>query len=161
LMALAPPFGFKGGSYPGTGGTCGANLASLATCSLVVTFSPSSPGTHTDTLEISYNDGLNPQTVSRDLQGISADAALLSISDGPTYDFGPRALTSVAEHTFVVTNTGSIAASSLEASPLSSPFSFKGGTYPGAGGNCGLTLAPSASCNLVVTFSPTSTGLKT
>ena len=38
--ALAAPWSFKGGSYPGTGGTCAAALDPGTSCSIVVTFAP-------------------------------------------------------------------------------------------------------------------------
>ncbi len=160
-LGIALPFSFKGGSYPGTGGTCGANLPSLATCTMVVTYSPIAPGAHTDDIEISYNDGLNPQTATRNLQGSAANSAFLAISDGPTYNYGTKALTSVSDHTFNVTNTGSITATSIAGASLTAPFSFKGGAYPGTGGTCGATLAAAGSCSVVVSFSPTVSGLQT
>lgn len=43
---------------------------------------------------------------------------------------------------------------SISAEFIGSGFSFKGGTYPGTGGNCGETLAPQTSCLLVLRFSP-------
>src|SRR5437868_5741285 len=54
---LAAPFTFKGGTYPGTGGTCIATLAAAGTCTVVVTYSPTTTGAHTDTIDITYNDG--------------------------------------------------------------------------------------------------------
>ncbi|MCB0367732.1 MAG: choice-of-anchor D domain-containing protein, partial [Bdellovibrionales bacterium] len=156
---LIPPFSFDGGSYPGTGGTCGATLASAANCTIVVKFLPTTNGLHTDTIQVDYDDGSGAQSVSRDVQGTGLSAALLVISDGPTYDFGPKALSSVTEKTFTVNNTGDVAASSMAGVALVAPFAYKGGgAYPGTGGTCGAALANGASCTIVVTYSPTLNG---
>ncbi|MCB0367798.1 MAG: choice-of-anchor D domain-containing protein, partial [Bdellovibrionales bacterium] len=157
-LGLTAPFSFKGGSYPGTGGTCSATLAASASCVLVVTYAPTTTGIHTDTIQVSYNDGLAPQTVSRDLQGTGAAAALVTISDGPTYNYGSQAVGSDTDHSFTLNNSGSITATAMAGTGLASPFAFKGGTYPGTGGNCGLTLAAAGTCTIVVTYSPTATG---
>lgn len=45
---------FKGGSYPGTGGTCSTTLAALSSCTVVVTANSASIGTIASTLQISY-----------------------------------------------------------------------------------------------------------
>ena len=42
---LSVHFSFRGGTFPGTGGTCGEVLESRATCNLVVAFAPQYPGT--------------------------------------------------------------------------------------------------------------------
>ena len=58
---LNPPYSFKDGSYPGTGGDCSSTLDGISgtnTCTLVVTFSPTVLGSGiTETLNLNYNDG--------------------------------------------------------------------------------------------------------
>ncbi|MCC7402812.1 MAG: choice-of-anchor D domain-containing protein, partial [Bdellovibrionales bacterium] len=157
-LGLTAPFQFKGGSYPGTGGTCSASLSAGATCVIVVTYSPTTPGIHTDTIRISYNDGLVSQTVTRAVQGTGASSALLTISDGPSYNYGNRAIGSSTDKIFAVNNSGSITATAMAGTGLAAPFTFKGGSYPGTGGNCGVTLAAAGTCNIVVTYAPTTTG---
>ena len=160
--ALVAPYSFKGGSYPGTAGTCGASLAgSNTTCAIVVTFAPTAPGLATSALAIAYADGANNQNVSRTIQGTGVAPAVLAISDGPLFDYGTTADGTINDHTFTVSNTGSASATSLVATALAAPYSFKGGTYPGAGGNCTATLAGSAACTIVVTFAPTAPGFTT
>ncbi|MGE4131026.1 MAG: choice-of-anchor D domain-containing protein [Bdellovibrionales bacterium] len=82
--------------------------------------------------------------------------AVLAISDGPTYDFGSVIIGSAAEHTFKLRNTGEATATGISALNLAQPFMFKGGLFPGTGGNCSDTLAKGASCNIVVRFAPSS-----
>ena len=62
------PFSFKGGAYPG-GGTCGATLASGASCTMVVTFAPTAATASTSNLALTYNDGLQAQSLSATLSG--------------------------------------------------------------------------------------------
>jgi hypothetical protein len=45
-------FVFKGGTYPGTGGTCGAQIS--ANCVIVVTFAPKAAGPASENLNLSY-----------------------------------------------------------------------------------------------------------
>ena len=66
---LVAPYDFKGGSYPGSGGTCGAVLASGSNCTVVVDFSPVVTGLQSDTIDINFNDGVSAQVVSRDVAG--------------------------------------------------------------------------------------------
>ncbi len=156
--ALAAPFAFKGGSYPGTGGTCGASLAAGADCTLVVDFSPVTTGSFSDTIDLSYDDGVSTQNVLRNVVGESV-TAILSISDGPTYDYGGRVLATTTTHSFTVTNSGGLLASSMmDAGGLAAPYTFKGGIYPGTGGTCGGTLAAGADCTIVVDFTPVAAG---
>lgn len=48
-------FTFKGGSFPGTGGTCSPTVS--GNCSVVVTYTPSSAASDTAALTLSYNEG--------------------------------------------------------------------------------------------------------
>lgn len=51
-------FAFKGGTYPGTGGTCGATVAAHASCTLVVRFAPTAVGSTTGQVSLTYGTGL-------------------------------------------------------------------------------------------------------
>ena len=158
-LGLAAPFSFKGGTYPGTGGSCGTTLSAGSNCTVVVTYSPSTVAVHSDTIQIDYNDGVSAQSETRDVQGTGVVAASLDISHGPTYDFGTKALGSNTDHTFTIDNTGGATATAIAPGVLTAPFTFKGGSYPGTGGTCGGSLAAAGSCTVVVTYSPTATGV--
>ncbi len=155
--ALSGAYDYKGAAYPGTGGTCSTSLAVSGTCTIVVTFSPTSNGTLTSTLQVNYNDGAASQSTTRGVTGVGADPASLSISDGATYDFGSLARGSSTDKTFTITNGGGVAATSIAGSGLSAPLTFKGGSYPGTGGTCTSSLSP-GTCTLVVNYSPTVNG---
>ncbi len=156
---LVAPFQYSGGSYPGTGGTCGTSLAAGANCSLIVEFTPASTGLTTEVVDVSYYDGTSNQSLTVNLDGTGANPALLSISDGLTYDYGNVVVGGSSQKTFTITNSGGVAATTLsEASPLSAPFQLSGG-FPGTGGTCGATLASGANCTIVVNYDPTASGV--
>ena len=83
--------------------------------------------------------------------------ASLSLSDSPSYDYGGKAVGSTTDKTFTLTNSGSVAATSLESSFAGSVFLFVGSNYPG-GGTCSTSLAASASCTVIVRFAPVGLG---
>ena len=128
---MAAPYAFQGGSYPGTGGTCGATIA-VGNCTIVVTYTPTSSGTHNDGVQLNYNDGYEDTTVSRDIAGVGLDPAVLAISDGSTYDFGSNVTNTISEKAFTVTNSGDVLAATVTGSGLAA-FHFQGGNYPGIG----------------------------
>ena len=75
-------------------------------------------------------------------------------------NFGTQALTSTNTTILVMTNSGAVAATSIaDAVTLSAPYNFTGTGYPGTGGDCGVSLAAGASCNLEVQFIPSATGV--
>lgn len=79
----------------------------------------------------------------------------LSISDGPTFDFGPVALGGAASHLLTLTNEGTAPATGLSAT-VQAPFDVPGG-FPGAG-RCGASLGPGEACTVEVAFTPTQLG---
>jgi len=88
---------------------------------------------------------------------ITPPVAVLTISDGPTFDYGTVSTGAASDHTFTVSNTGAATATAMAAGTpaLVAPFSYTGGAYPGTGGTCTTTLAAAATCTIVVRFAPT------
>jgi hypothetical protein len=84
--------------------------------------------------------------------------ALLTISDGPQYDFGDVPTGGQASHVFTVTNDGDGDATGL-GGLLAAPFDFPGG-FPGSMGTCGAGLGAGEGCTVEVTFSPSQIGLQ-
>jgi hypothetical protein len=163
-LDLAAPYSYKGGTYPGTGGTCATSLDVGSTCDVVITFAPTSTGIFSEDLFIRYNNGSINRLLELALSGEGTGggggpAATLVISDGPVYDFGSVMTGNQTSKSFTVTNVGSATATALSGSGLAAPFTFFGGVYPGTGGTCGFTLATAASCTVVVNFSPVSVGI--
>lgn len=66
-LTLSAPFSYKGGSYPGTGGSCGSTVS--GNCSIILIYAPTASGTQSGTVSIQYYDGGSTQTVSRSLSG--------------------------------------------------------------------------------------------
>src|SRR6185436_3194886 len=108
----AAPFSFKGGSFPGQGGTCGSSLNVGATCTVVVTYSGAATGS--SAWSVTYQDGsVSTAKSTRNVTGTSITTALLQILDcsdcGPDTqpaDFGATG-TSV-QRTLWVKNVGSV-----------------------------------------------------
>ncbi len=158
FSALAAPFSFAGGTYPGQGGTCGANLAAKSKCSLAVQFAPTSTGPFSSTLIMKYNNGTSADQAAVDMSGVGASPALVTISGASTsaYDFGTVTAGASRETIIQMSNAGGIRATGIREQGLEAPFAFKGGKYPGEGGTCGEALDANTNCNLVVVFQPTS-----
>ena len=153
------PFNYKGGDFPGTGGTCAGFLNASASCTLVVEFSPTAYGIFNGVIGLGWASPQGVGTVGIALNGQSGDGANIVITDFPSFDFGSIEMNSIASRTFTLTNQGATAASSLgDDTLISSPFRYKGGVYPGTGGNCASSLNAGANCNLVVEYAPTSVG---
>jgi hypothetical protein len=164
-------FGWKGGSYPGFGGTCGTQLAAGANCTLVVSFTgPSPAGSASGTLGLGYDGG---HMLSLALSGASTTHADLRISDFPvayytqfglppdpaTFSFGTVGIGRAVDRAFTVFNAGGGPATITPPAALGGAYLWKGNNvYPGGGGSCGTTLAAGASCLAVVSFAPTTPG---
>lgn len=82
----------------------------------------------------------------------SGDAATLAFTVGDSYDFGKRLFSSTTDVTLTINNRGWQAATQMESVAPTAPFFFKGGSFPGAGGSCGGSLAGGDSCSLVLEF---------
>jgi uncharacterized delta-60 repeat protein len=103
------------------------------------------------TLSVSPSGGLTLSTLAVTV----LSQASLSFSVGSTYTYSSEYVNSSITHTFTLTNSGQVAATSVSTSGLSAPFSFAGGSFPGTGGTCTTTLAPATSCTLEISFAPT------
>jgi len=157
--ATGQKFTYLGGAYPGTGGTCGNELAVDASCVLRVRFSPTASATETGKLEFDYEDKVvGPKKSELSLTGIGGTPAALAISDGPTYDYGLVAIGLSVDYTFTITNSGESRAVNISEIGLTGVFQFKGAAYPGDGGTCAVEIPGNSSCTMVITFAPLLTG---
>jgi hypothetical protein len=140
---------------------CGAALASGATCTITVTFTPTAATSYTGSLAITSSVPVSGAPVA--LSG-TGTAAVRTFTVTPTtlafgnWAAGASNVTSTAQ-TVTVTNTGNIAlagGSFTFGGGAPQPFSRPGGA---AAGTCGATLALGASCTVNVVFAPaTATG---
>jgi hypothetical protein len=78
--------------------------------------------------------------------------ASVSISDGPSFEFGDVTTGGQLSHVFTVTNDGDAEAMGLTGA-VGAPFSLPGG-FPGTRGSCGGSLGPGEGCTVEVVFAP-------
>jgi hypothetical protein len=93
---LAAPFAFNGGTYPGTGGTCGTTIS--ADCTLEVIYqAPATACTSEASITLTYNDGSADRVITIHLLAKSAattTTSFLNLWDeetsigGSLFDFG-------------------------------------------------------------------------
>lgn len=93
---------------------------------------------------------------STDTSGLGV--AEVQIADGALVDFGSVLDGETAERLIEVVNVGNAPATALAAAPFAEEFGFVGGAYPGLGGDCGDTLAASATCSVDVVYAPSDWG---
>ena len=89
----------------------------------------------------------------------------LLISDGATYDYGIVAAGTPADKVFTLTNTSFVSVSGIAGAAFTGTnptvFTFKGGTFPGTGGDCTNSLVPYGACTFVVSASETTAVTRT
>ncbi|MEY4616044.1 MAG: hypothetical protein RJB66_1004 [Pseudomonadota bacterium] len=155
-IVTTDPFSFAGGSYPGTGGTCGTIIESGDTCTIVILYEPQSTTTHRATLAINYRDSIEARALTFP---ISADShPILVFNYGNTYDFGNKFIGSSTDLRIQISNAGRSKAETIALNNIVLPYSYKGGTFPGSGGNCQLEIIPGETCSIVVNYSPSASG---
>ena len=134
------------GDYSASG--CVTTLAPLATCTLTVTFKPSTTGTIDGSVALSNGTTVNPDVLN------IVGTAILPLTISPaTVNFGNVTVgTSSASTTITLSNN--------TAAAISIGFTASGDFSATAGGGtpCTASLGAGAHCTLVVKFSPTTTG---
>jgi len=128
---------------------CGNSLAGSSSCTINVTFTPTTAGTSTGTLSVTDDAAGSPQVAS--LTG-TGTGPLVSLSPG-SLNFGNVNVGSVSSSQVVtVSNTGN---ATLNISSITTSSEF--GLY----NYCPSTLSAGQKCTVSVAFSPTSTGTQT
>ncbi len=130
--------------------TCGSSLAAGSTCVFSVTFSPTLAGAAHGSLTVS--DALRSQTVALAGTGLTPPVITLGTS---SFNFGNHQINTTSTPVrFNLSNTGG--------SPLlnlTPTFSGSGASsFQVSSSSCGTSVAAGASCYLMVTFDPQSTG---
>ena len=145
---------------------CGRTLAAGRNCTISVTFRPKAQGALTATLDISNNATNAVAGVTRVTLNGTGAAPLPVLSVTPTslafgsvglgVISGPRAVVVSNTGQGVLTFTGGAVttASNMTVQTAAAGFAVSNTT-------CGASLAPSSSCIINVTFTPTATGAKT
>lgn len=155
--SMSGHFNYATGSYPG-GGTCSGALTAGSSCTIIVRFNPTTTGVLNGSITVTAAGGATA-TLNLTGTGSTPSTAVLTINEGPVFDFGTYYMNMIVDQTFVVTNTGTVDATSITGSPgLTPPFMYTGGTFPGTTGTCTSPLTPGNSCTISVTYAPTSSG---
>ena len=138
---------------------CRGTLQPGASCTMNVTFTPTSAGTRSGDVFIRDNAPGSPQKLPLSGTGSGTGSIILTLSP-PSLSFGSVMVGSTSSpQTVTVTNIGTATASFV------TPFGFAIGGPNSADfeeqSSCGTSLAPKASCTVAVTFKPTATGART
>lgn len=149
-----PSFEFNATDLTSGVGTyeCQLDGGGFTNCTSPHSYSGVSLGSHTfevRSYDIAGNPG-NTQSYTWDI----ITGAHLQVTESLPFHFGNINMGDTVEQSFTIANTGTIGANNLAPSSFTAPFSFKGGTYPGTGGDCAATLATTASCTIVVLYTP-------
>jgi hypothetical protein len=131
--------------------TCGSSLAAGATCTISVMFTPTAAGSRTGSVTLTDNAAGSPQTVA--LSGIGT-APAVSLSAPLTFTAQMVGSTSSAQ-TITLTNSGTANLTFGALPAVSGPFAIAA-----SGTTCSTAnpIAPTSTCTVAVTFTPTSGG---
>ena len=142
--------GFSGANasdFSITGGTCTSTLAAKGTCSLAVTFIPSSIGVESATMTVSDAvDPLSPYTVT-----FSAMATIPESLSATKLLYGNVAQTASKTLSVTVTNHAKSGPITLTGASIGG---VNAGDFAVTGGTCGGSLAALSTCTYTVKFTP-------
>ncbi|MDR3676720.1 MAG: choice-of-anchor D domain-containing protein [Acidobacteriota bacterium] len=141
--------GTNSGDFSQTNG-CGSSLGANASCTIIVQFSPTAPGSRTATVSITDNLQSSPEAVA--LTG-TGSGPVASLSSGALTFASQNLGTTSAAQSVTLTNTGnaSLTITSIAATGTnSSDFTVTK--------TCGSSLAANASCTISVKFTPAAIG---
>lgn len=127
--------------------TCTGTLAAGSSCTISVTFHPTSAVAYTGTTTITDNAQGSPHVIALNGLGGAAAAPIAQLSATSINFPGQQENTTSQPRTVTLTNSGSAV---LNITSIMPSGAFADTTA------CGSTLAASASCNISVTFTPTS-----
>jgi Abnormal spindle-like microcephaly-assoc'd, ASPM-SPD-2-Hydin/Beta-propeller repeat len=128
--------------------TCGASIAAGASCTITVTFKPTSSGTRTASVSVADNAAGSPQTVS--LTGTGTFVKLTPSS----LNFGSVPVGQTSSAKAVTLTNGGTTTLSITAIKLTGP---NPGDFSETN-TCGTSVAAHASCTISVTFKPAAKG---
>ncbi len=138
----------------GLTGSCGSTLSAYSTCTLQVTFTPTTTGTLAGYLTFTDNAAGGSQSIS--LIGVGTSKVPVVVFSPTSIDFGNQTVgTTSNSWTVTLNNTSGTDAT------LSSPLSISGSTAFVQTNNCGTTLAAHSTCNVMVSFAPGLSGAST
>jgi hypothetical protein len=125
------------------GSNCVGTLAIGASCTIEAIFTPPNPGSHSGQLAIRSNASPSPQIITMSGDGVALPPAVLALSRSGV-DFGRHVVGTTARQAVQLSNTGGQTLN-VSAITIGAPFSVEG--------SC-ATIAPAATCDIVLVFSP-------
>ncbi len=158
---------YKGGVYPGTGGSCGEVLSPGDSCTIVIEVNSTTSVEIDNILRISYHDGVYPQSIKIPIKasigtpgsilygkGIhnSLEDLLENLSNPVTYD--TTAIGLKRAQLITLGNNGDRVIKFKNTEFTSDYFKFTGGTFPGLNGTCKDKLKGQKVCLIEVSFEP-------
>lgn len=150
VVATAPPAAATDFAIA-PGGTCGASLASGASCTVNVTFTPSVASAELAKLVFTDVDPSSPQFAT--LTGTGTNSAPVVLLTPTSLSFGGQLVTTTSSPAKMITlkNNGT---ATLNIMSIASSGDFA------ETNTCGASLAATMSCSISVTFTPTATGAR-
>jgi hypothetical protein len=148
------PFSYKGGTYPGVGGTCGTSILAYSSCTIVIQLQTTAYENALKSFSIDYQNGNGLATLSGSIQAlvVSIEADLNILAAG-VQDYGSATLEKGVAKKFKLLNKGYLDATSLT---FTGSANFVAGTD-----TCGGTIVKSTYCEFNVVFTPTVAGTLT
>ncbi len=145
-LALSAPVLSSAASFSMTT-TCGASLAPSESCDITAVFSPAASGSHSANVTLGTNASNGPFVLALSGSGLVRSGEL----SASALTFPATAAGSSSLHSVLFTNTGGLPLE-LSVPTLAGSAAFSSTT------TCTSSLAPSESCQLSVTFTPSTTG---
>lgn len=143
--------GANPGDFAVSGGTCGSSLAGSSSCTIIVTFTPTTNFTRTATLSVSDSDPSSPQQST--LTGTGASVTVTPTSQS----FGSVAVgSSSSPITFTLASNAPVPVTGITVQFITG----NTGDWARSGGTCSTTLAANSSCTIIVVFTPTGVGAR-
>jgi hypothetical protein len=133
--------------------TCGTSLASGASCTFTIAFTPKSAAALSSTITVTDNAANSPQTVTLSGTGTAVPAPVAGLSVS-ALTFTANVPAAAGAQTVTLTNTGNATLSNIAVT-------LGGGASSSAFSDtttCGATLAAGSMCTISVNFTPTTFG---
>lgn len=138
--------------------TCGASVSPGLSCTLSVTFRPTTAGAKTGTLAIRTNG--SPTTLNVALSGTGVTPTPLLVVSPTSVAFGNAAVNVTSGPRTVTVSNNGLGVLNFSAAPAITVQTAGAGFLISSNG-CNVPLNPGLSCTINVTFTPTTTGAKT
>jgi hypothetical protein len=128
--------------------TCGSNVPATGNCTISVTFTPRAVGPRSGSVLVQDDAAGSPHTINLSGDG---DGVVVSLAPVSLTFRGQPVGTSSAAQAAVLTNTGN-ATLNINSIQVTGDFSQTN--------NCPAALAPTSSCTMNITFTPTASGIR-